>query len=200
MKKVIIATGMVGILFMSSCGNHGKKNDSDSNADSIRARAFRKPLPIKAQFAATIKQTQDSMRAGQDKPFNPNVANGLIKAYLDYATAFPEDSLAPDYYYRAGEIATRAENYDQAIFLFEKIADKYPEYKYVVEAQYEEAMIYDSKLPGQTEKAKKIYETIIKNYPKHKLAEDAKIAITHLGKTDEELVKEFEKKNHLKSN
>jgi len=26
MKKVIIATGMVGILFMSSCGNHGKKN------------------------------------------------------------------------------------------------------------------------------------------------------------------------------
>jgi tetratricopeptide (TPR) repeat protein len=198
MKKAILVTGVIGILFACSCGNNGKKSDSDTNADSIRARAFRKPQPLRAQFAATIKQAQDSMRTGQDKPFNANVANGLIKAYLDYATAFPDDSLAPDYYYRAGEIATRAGNYDQAIFLFEKIGDKYPEYKYVVEAQYEEAMIYDGKLPGQTEKAREIYERIIKNYPKHKLAEDAKIAITHLGKSDEELVKEFEKKNHMK--
>jgi len=198
MKNSILLGGALFMLFAASCGSGAKHPDPKANADSIRARAFRMPAPVKTQFAATVREAETKMRAGLDKPFDAEVAGGLIKAYLDYANAFPGDTLAPDYIFRAGEIATRAGSYDQAIMLFHNVSDKYPEYKYVVEALYEEAMIYDSKLPGQAEKARPIYEQIIRNYPKNKLAEDSKVAITHLGKSDEELVKEFEKKNGMK--
>ena len=44
-------------------------------------------------------------------------------------------------------------------------------------------------------KAKIIYEEVIAKYPNLSYANDAKAAINNLGKTDEELIKEFEKKN-----
>jgi len=198
MKAILWLTGGVLFMTMASCGPGKKEREAKEKADSIRARAFRTQPRAREQYAANVKEAEAKMRASQSGEFNPEIANALIKAYLDYANTFTGDTLAPDYFYRAGEIAARGGNYDQAIFLFNTVADKYSEYKYVVEAMYEEAMIYDSKLPGNDAKAKVIYEQIIRNYPKHKLAEDAKIAIANLGKSDEELVKEFEKKNHMK--
>ena len=45
------------------------------------------------------------------------------------------------------------------------------------------------------EQAKTIYEEVIAKYPTSTYANDAKAAIKNLGKTDEELIKEFKKKN-----
>jgi outer membrane protein assembly factor BamD (BamD/ComL family) len=43
--------------------------------------------------------------------------------------------------------------------------------------------------------AKIIYEQIIKEYPQSPFANDAKYCIKNIGKTDEQLVQEFLKKN-----
>ena len=58
------------------------------------------------------------------------------------------------------------------------------------------AQVYDdaSMLNNETE-AKKIYEQIIKEYPNTAWERDAKVCIKNLGKTDEQLVKEFLKNN-----
>jgi TolA-binding protein len=183
------------LLALASCGGSAEKQ-AKTEADSTRARAIRKAKPERAQFMDQIRKAETKMKAS--KTFDRETANEMIKAYVDYANIFQGDTISPDYFFRAAGIATAAGNYDQAILLYSTLADRYPAYRYVVEALYQEAMIYDSNLPGQDAKAKVLYEQIIKDYPKNKLAADAQTAIKNLGKSDEDLVKEFEKKNHTK--
>jgi TolA-binding protein len=198
MKSSIYVIGAMLLILSASCGNSKSEKAIKAKEDSLRRQVYKDSKPVKEQFAATVKQAEERMKAAKSASYDAGIANALIKSYLDYANAFPNDTLSPDYIFRSAEIASSGGSYDQALILFKSVTDKYSRYKYVVEALYEEAMIYDSKLPGQTEKARIIYQQIIDDYPKHKLAEDAKIAIANLGKTDEQLVKEFEKKNHLK--
>ncbi len=188
-------TGFVSlfIALACSCGNGSADNKAKVEADSARARAIRLAHPNKQMYVDQVTKAEQDMKSS--KNFDRKIANNMIKAYLDYASTFPNDKESPDYYFRAGGIAVAAGNYDQGIVCYQTVANNYPDYKYVVEALYQEAMIYDSNLPGQDEKAKVIYEQIIKDYPKHKLAEDAKVAISNLGKSDEQLIKEFEAKN-----
>jgi hypothetical protein len=45
------------------------------------------------------------------------------------------------------------------------------------------------------EDASRYYRLFLKKYPNHPLAKDAKISLDNIGKTPEDLVKEFELKN-----
>ncbi|MBK6985368.1 MAG: hypothetical protein IPH32_11690 [Bacteroidetes bacterium] len=58
------------------------------------------------------------------------------------------------------------------------------------------AQLYDdaTKLNNE-EEAAKYYRQVIREYPKSTFAEDAKAAIKNFGKTDEQLIQEFLKKN-----
>ncbi len=195
MKKSISIVSISLLIFLGACGESAEKK-AKTEADSLRARAIRKAKPDRAQFMEQVKNAEIRMKTSPT--FDIQIANEAIKAYVDYANIFQGDTLAPDYFFRAAGIAAAAGSYDQAIVLYNTLADRYPAYKYMEEALYQEAVIYDSNLSGQDPKAKEIYERIIRDYPKSKLAADAKIAIGNLGKSDDELVKEFEKKNHSK--
>jgi TolA-binding protein len=196
MKRFIYALFAGLSIIFCSCGGESADKKTKTEADSTRAQAIRKAKPDRAQYLNQVKKAESKMKAS--KTFDIQTANEMIKAYIDYANIFQGDTIAPDYFFRAAGIATATGNYDQAIGLYSTLNDRYPAYRYVVEALYQEAMIYDSNLSGQDAKAKTLYEQIIKDYPKHKLATDAKTAIKNLGKSDEDLVKEFEKKNHTK--
>jgi isocitrate lyase len=50
-----------------------------------------------------------------------------------------------------------------------------------------------------TAAARKFYENFLKQYPNHKLASDVKISLNNMGKTPDELIREFEKKNSADS-
>ncbi|HEV7230879.1 MAG TPA: tetratricopeptide repeat protein [Bacteroidia bacterium] len=184
-----------GLLFIASCGPTAA-DKAKVEADSLRAQTIRKAHPNKDQYLAQVHAAE--ARIKNSKTFEPQIADAAVRAYIDYANIFQNDTLSSDYLFRAAELAAACGNYDQAIALYENLTDRYPTYKYVVEAIYQEAMIYDSNLSGQDAKAKILYEKIISDYPKHKLAADARTAIANLGKSDEELVKEFEMKNHTK--
>lgn len=46
--------------------------------------------------------------------------------------------------------------------------------------------------------ARKLYTEVVEKYPNERIALDAKLCIQHLGKSDEELIREFEKKSEQK--
>ncbi len=197
LKIHIFSIAALALMLTTSCGTGNSPKTQKQREDSIR-QAGQNSKPLKEQYAASIREAESKMKASEATGFDVVIANALIKSYLDYANAFPTDTLSADYLFRSGEIATSGGNYDQAVVLYKNVTDKYPNYKYYVEALYEQAMIFDSKLPGQTSKAKELYHRIIVEHPGNKLAADAQTAIDNLGKTDEELVREFEKKNHVK--
>jgi TolA-binding protein len=194
-KSFVCVFSLGSFLLLASCGPSAA-DKAKVEADSLRAQTIRKAHPNKNQYLALVHAAE--ARIKNSRTFEAPIADAAVRAYIDYATIFQDDTLSSDYLFRAAELAAAGGNYDQAIALYNTLTDRYPTYKYVVEAIYQEAMIYDSNLPGQDPKAKILYEKIISDYPKHKLAGDAKIAIANLGKSDEELVKEFEKKNQTK--
>lgn len=80
--------------------------------------------------------------------------------------------------------------------MFQKCIVGFPEFKNRGAALFLSAQLYDDpKMLNNEEEAKKLYEQIVKEYPKTAYAKDSKSCIKNLGKTDDELVQEFLKKN-----
>lgn len=180
--KLVLILGLM--FFIASCGNN---QNAEKNADG--------ELPLREQYISQIKNLEKEIH--QSTEINNNTANLAIKAYTDFVIIFPTDSLAPDYLFKAGEIATSTKKYKQALMHYQAITTKYPEYKYFKESLYLQGFLLDNFLNDDAG-AKIIYEEIVANYPSTTYANDAKAAINNLGKTDEQLIEEFKKKNDKK--
>jgi TolA-binding protein len=168
------------ILSAISCGNEEKPVEQP-----------KKELP-RQMFVDQIKRYEAEMH--RSLQLDPNTATLAVKAYDDFYKNFPNDSLTPDFIFKAGEISTANLQYPQALMYYETITTKYPTFKLAPESLYLQAYLLDNFLNDEA-KAKVIYEQVITKYPDLPYANDAKAAIKNLGKSDEELIKEFQKKN-----
>ncbi len=129
---------------------------------------------------------------------NPVIYNKAINAYTAFATNFPADSMAPMCLFRAAIFAANLNQYQRALSLYDTVSKKYPNFKDGVECLFNRAYIYDDKLKD-TAKAHMYYQMVIDKYPHDSLASQARAAISLLGKTTDEIIKEFEEKNKNKS-
>jgi len=179
MKTVKIIFSAAVMLALASCSNNEP------------VQQVSKEIP-REKFIEQIKQNETKMHASAQ--LDPNLGMLSVKAYSDFAKMFPEDSLTPDFLFKAGEIATACQQYSQAMIYYTGITEKYPDFKLAPESLYLQANLLDNFLNDDV-KAKIVYEKVIAKYPTLPYAEDAKAAIQNLGKSDEELIKEFEKKN-----
>lgn len=118
----------------------------------------------------------------------------LLGAYQNFATRYPEDSLAPDYLYKAAGLAVGFNRGVQAVEIYESIIKSYPSYKKVPECYFMEAFTYENTI-GNIGMANRYYNFFLAKFPEHDLADDAKAALKFLGKSPEEMVREFEKMN-----
>lgn len=151
--------------------------------------------PPREEYVLQLKKLEGEMHKAVE--IDNNTANLAIKAYTDFVTYFPEDTLAPEYLFRAGEVATAAKKYRRALEYYQTITLTYPNYKHITESLYLQAFLLDNFLNDDAA-AKTAYEEVISRYPSANYAKDAKAAIENLGKTDEQIIEEFEKKNKNK--
>jgi outer membrane protein assembly factor BamD (BamD/ComL family) len=127
---------------------------------------------------------------------DPVVANKAIRAFTDYAYYCESDSLSPIFLVKTAQIAMSVNNPNQAKVVLDRVISNYPKFKNKPAAMFMLAQLYDEQtLLNNEEEAKKIYERLIDEYPKSEWAASAKGAIKLLGKSDEQIVKEFNKKN-----
>jgi tetratricopeptide (TPR) repeat protein len=122
------------------------------------------------------------------------IADSALDAYGDFVTKFPEDSLCGGFVYKSAEISTATGKYEQALSNYKLISFKYPKFKLAPEALFLQAALLDNYM-GKEGEARMIYEQVITKYPNTMLASDARAAIQNLGKSDQELIEEFKKKN-----
>ena len=179
MKYTFITAFGIAVFTLASCGSSEEKGHEEvkmtretmqSQIDSMEARLHARP---EMEYAT---------------------ANATVSLYADFARNFPDDPKTPEYLFKAGEISSSMQQGKQAIDYFSTVYNKYPGYDKSAYALFLQGFIYESQL-NDTAKARTVYEEVIRKYPEHKLAEDAKASIDNLGKSPEELIKEFEKKN-----
>jgi len=182
MKKPITLIFICSVPFFFGCKNG--QNQSAANgisADSARATSIRaiKAVETKLKNVTTLDN------------YNANMA---ITAYTKFASQFPNDSVTPKFLFKAASLAMSSGQYQRALGFYDNIYTKYPTFNQAPDCIFVEGFIYDSFLKD-TAKAHAKYQEVITKFPNNNLAEQAKAAISALGKSDDELIKEFEAKN-----
>lgn len=139
----------------------------------------------------------ESVAFSESGLINAEYVDELIQAYQEFANDFPEDSLAPDYLFKAGDVAMHTNRSNKAILLYERIINEYSNYRKAPEALFLKGYVFENNL-GRLDKAEEIYREFLEKYPENEFADDAEVSLKYLGKTPEELIEIFQKENAAK--
>lgn len=120
-------------------------------------------------------------------------ASKIVKLYNQLATEYPNDPNAPEYLFKAGEVSMGINMDFDALGYFQRLERDYPKFDKAPHALFLQAFIWDNKL-NDDGKAEFLYKQFLEKYPMHEMAKDAQFSLENLGKSDEELIKEFEQK------
>jgi TolA-binding protein len=190
LKKIGII--ITSIIFLNSCSNENEnKKDAASTIDSLQNIVI--SGDCNSLYKDAVRMDSILMKAVS---VNPNLAEQAINAFNNFASTCKNDSLAPVFLLKAGQIAQTTRNFQQSQILLKKCVDEFPQFRNRGAALFLLAQVYDdaSMLNNEVE-AKNIYQQIIKEYPNTVWENDAKSCILNLGKTDEQIIQEFLKKN-----
>jgi outer membrane protein assembly factor BamD (BamD/ComL family) len=142
---------------------------------------------------AKINELEKTVLAKTTTPVNLDKAKELVDAYIKYAKDYPKDTCSVNYLFKAANMSMNIGKGQLAVDLFDQIIKDYPEYSKVSDCMFLKAFVYDNTLK-EYKKAKIAYEAFINKYPTHEFADDAQACLDNLGKTPEQLIKEFETK------
>jgi len=126
-------------------------------------------------------------------PIDTARVQSLVNQARQLAQSQPQDSLTPAALYQGAELARSIGRYPEAVEMLTGIIDRHPEYEKAAEALFLRAFIYDEDL-GDKARALESYKRFVNTYSEHPLARDAQAMIAYLemGKTPEQLIREFE--------
>ncbi|HET6226888.1 MAG TPA: hypothetical protein VFF27_11455 [Bacteroidia bacterium] len=173
----------VALLCIIVCSCNNSKTSETGDADGrLKQREVIHDLESKMKVSPSL---------------NNSLARTAVQQYFSYAAAYPDDSLTADYLFKGGQIATAVGDYQGALHAYEKITTAYPAFPYVRESLYLQGFLLDNYINDDA-KAKVVYEKFLATYTSGPYIEDAKAAIANLGKSDEELMKEFKAMNEKK--
>lgn len=183
MRKTILIA-FVPFLF-AACNNSNTETSAPKNSTK----------PVRDTLVHVIELLEQKLKTQQTIDYNLGAA--MVNAYMDFFNNYPKDAAAADYLFKAAEVSMNVKQSEKAIELFQKVNDVYPNFGKASFALFLQGFIYETQLNDIT-KAKGKYSQVVEQYPDTKIAEDAKASIANLGKSNEELIKEFEKKNKVK--
>lgn len=186
MIKQIIFSGVALLTFtLFSCGG-GAETKKLSEKDSLRSEIDTMEMKIEKVKASNQLDTK--------------LAGLALDAYSRFAAKYKDDSLTPWYLYKAADLASSAlGQHARGVDLYEQIIANYKSFPKYPECLFLAGFLSQDKLQDGT-RAKKHYDELLAKYPNHDFADDAKAMMSFFGKSDEEIIKEFEKKNSEKMN
>lgn len=180
--RILLLGGLV-LPLMFSCGEGGGKKDTNA-ADSVATDAPEAVRRIRAQ--------EDSLFA---RPvFDRKGALRLYYVYLAFGQSFPQDTMVPEYLFRAASLSRSLGEPNKTLMLYDRLIADFPNWRRIPDAYYLRAFTIDADLKKKGE-AKTAYEEVIKRFPEHKFAADARQMIENLQYTDEELIERFKRMN-----
>lgn len=148
-----------------------------------------KKVETASEITGRIKAMEDSVFSSMT--FDKRRAQALLDVYKAYAAAYPQDTLAPEYLFRAANVAKSMHDGEQSISIYDRVIKEYPSWRRLPDVFYLKAFTIDSELDRKGE-AQTAYKEVISRYPDHPFAKDAKAMIENLQYTDEELIQRFQ--------
>ena len=142
------------------------------------------------QLKKQIADEENVLFADSNKTLAAPRAGELLKLYVSYADQFKDDSMSAEFLFKAGDLANNLHKPVEAIELLGRVQE-YKTYSKVPLALFLQGFIAETEL-NDLEHAKQYYETFLHKYPHHQLSNDVQASLNNLGKSPEELIREFE--------
>jgi TolA-binding protein len=147
---------------------------------------------------AFIQQLAENVFIDPDKyGINRLAAQKYVDACEAYAIGFPEEKMAPEYLYRAAEMARTLKTYPKALGIFDWIEEKYPNFEKTPTTVFLKGFMLENELNNK-EAAREVYNRFLKKYPQSDLADDVTFLLENIDKTDEEIMKMIDEKANKK--
>ncbi|MCF8235501.1 MAG: tetratricopeptide repeat protein [Bacteroidales bacterium] len=157
-------------------------------------RNYPEYTPTPQLIEMRVDTLEDRLFSGASGSIDKTRAKQLLNTYVTYYYLFPEDSLTPEYLFRAADMSMNLFSAGKSISLFNKVLENYPDYRKAPQCLFLKAFVYENNL-NDLDNAKKYYAEFIEKYPNDDFADDAQMSLKNLGKTPEELIREFEAAN-----
>ena len=184
MKKLTYLFAFSIILF--SCSEDGDIKVEDATIVENEIDTFEERVAEIDKFSAAL--FADSL------DFNTEAANNLLAAYEEYIKFHSFESDSKVIQFKAGELAKSLNKPHIAIKHFNDLLERAPDHEKAGLALFYKAMIIGDML-HEDELAKATYLEFIEKYPDNPFVESAKASIELQGKSLDEIVAGFEKKN-----
>lgn len=138
-----------------------------------------------------IETLEKTLYSNSESVFDPQVAENLVSHYESFVASMPDDTLSPSYLFKAGEVAMGMGTSAKAIELYGRVYKEYPIYPKAATALFLIGFVNETQVKNLAE-AQKYYRKFLAEYPGNSLVDDAKFSLENLGKSDEDIIKEFE--------
>lgn len=125
-------------------------------------------------------------------------ADSLLILYSAFIKNFPSDTLTKNYMFKAGSLYMNTGNGKKALEMFDLYRAGYPNDPRAAMCLFFSAYIYEN-IMQNLDKAQELYILFIEKYPHHDFTDDAQMALNNLGKTPDQMVKEFEQRKKADS-
>lgn len=181
MKKFIVILSVLSVV-LSACGGDGSDQKKNDKNEEVTPEVVLKRI-------ADIEDAIEIAKGDAIITHSHRLAN-VLKSYAD---KFPQDERAPEMLFKAANVHISINNFDQTTSLLQRIRKHYAGWEKIPETIFMQGFVHDYHM-NQKGKAQGYYEELIEKYPDHVFAKDARSSIKNLGKTDEELVREFEER------
>ncbi len=181
MKNIIILSFLILFCSAFSCNQSGSIENATSVNNSNSKTLLKEIDKLEAKLRKA-KLVTDEMPAAKE----------LVKKSQSFSEAHPQDKKTAAVLFKAADVARGIGEYGKAIQLWGKVWRNYPNFDKAPDAVFMQAFTYENNL-NDIQNAKRYYLQFIEKFPENPLREQAIIALKNLGKSPEDLIKEFQK-------
>lgn len=182
------------IAFLIACGGSDQSSSESNDQAEYKSNEIDVNTMNQKNLLELIKKREEALGQG-DTPDNEKKTD-LMKAYIAYGRRFKDYQLAPDYLFKGARLCSELNRTAESIKYFDKLYNNYPKFEDRPLALFMKAFVLENHAQN-LEEAKSVYEQFLEKYPNHEMADDAQISIQNLGKTPEQIIREFEIRDSL---
>ncbi len=154
--------------------------------------------PSRDKEAKAIQNIEKRLFSPDATSLDKESADSLLTLYSAFIINFPSDTLTKNYMFKAGSLYMNTGNAKKALEMFDLYRAGYPNDPRAAMCLFFSAYMYENLLQN-LDKAQELYILFIEKYPHHDFADDAQMALNNLGKTPDQMVKEFEQRKSADS-
>ncbi len=154
--------------------------------------------PSREKSVERIRSIEKRLFSPEAVSFSKPTADSLLTMYDEYISRFPADSLTPSFVFKAANVAMNAGNGSRALSYFDRYLKSYPYQPKAALCLFFKAFVYENVI-HDIEQARESYLLFIEKYPNNEFNKDARLALMNLGKSPEQMVREFDMKRKADS-